>query len=150
VPDRRIEHPQDVLRAGQIVRTQVIDLDREKRQFKLSMKRLIPTSLDEYMAERKVGDIVTARIVSIESNTARVELGEGIFGTCSLPASSHPSASEAPAKVDLSSLSSMLKARWKGDAPDAPRSTALASGQVRTFRLASIEPANKKIELTLE
>jgi len=83
--DKRIEHPQDVLRTGQTVKAQVIDLDREKRQFRLSMKRLIPTSLDEYLTEHKVGDTVTARIMEIKDGTARVELGEGIHATCKLP-----------------------------------------------------------------
>ena len=35
----------------------------EKRQIKLSMKQLIPTSIDEYIAEHKVGDTVSGRVV---------------------------------------------------------------------------------------
>jgi len=38
----------------------VLALDLEKRQIKLSMKQLVPTGLDEYIAEHNVGDIVTA------------------------------------------------------------------------------------------
>ncbi len=53
--DRRINHPQDVLRAGQVVKAQVLAIDAEKRQIKLSMKQLIPTSIDEYIAEHKAG-----------------------------------------------------------------------------------------------
>ena len=114
--DKRIEHPQDVLRTGQVVQAQVIEIDREKRQFRLSMKRLIPTSLDEYLAEHHEGDVVTARIIDIQQDVARVELGEGIHATCKMPSPSvaaNESDAAAP-KVDLSSLSSMLKARWKG------------------------------------
>lgn len=149
--EKRIEHPQDVLRVGQVVQTQVIEIDREKRQFRLSMKRLIPTSLDEYMAERKVGDVVTARIVDIKNDVARVELGEGIFGTCKLPAATGGDGSSAASgKPDLSALSSMLKARWKGNAPAATSSQSVASGQVRSFKLASINPETKQIELSLQ
>ena len=53
--EKRINHPQDVLRAGQIVKAQVLAIDAEKRQIKLSMKQLIPTSIDEYIAEHKAG-----------------------------------------------------------------------------------------------
>ncbi len=149
--DKRIEHPQDVLRVGQVVQTQVIEIDREKRQFRLSMKRLIPTSLDEYMAERKVGDMVTARITEIRNDVARVELGEGIFGSCKLPKPEGSStANEASGKPDLSALSSMLKARWKGNTPAVASTQAVSAGQVRSFKLASINMETKQIELSLQ
>ncbi len=35
----------------------------EKRQIKLSMKQLVPTSIDEYIAEHKPGDVVSGRVV---------------------------------------------------------------------------------------
>jgi len=37
----------------------VLAIDTEKRQIKLSMKQLIPTSIDEYIAEHKAGDKVS-------------------------------------------------------------------------------------------
>ena len=46
--EKRINHPQDVLRVGQVVKAQVLAIDTEKRQIKLSMKQLVPTSIDEY------------------------------------------------------------------------------------------------------
>ncbi len=57
--EKRIERPQDVLRAGQVVKAKVLDVDKEKRQLRLSMKQLVPTGLDEYIAEHKVGQIVS-------------------------------------------------------------------------------------------
>ena len=61
--ERRLNHPSDVLRAGQVVKAQVLAIDPEKRQIKLSMKQLIPTDIDEYIAEHKVGDQVSGRVV---------------------------------------------------------------------------------------
>ena len=78
VADRRINHPQDVLHAGQVVKAQVLAIDTEKRQIKLSMKQLIPTSIDEYIAEHKAGDVVSGRVVEAFGDHALVELGEGI------------------------------------------------------------------------
>ncbi len=153
---KRIEHPQDVLRAGQVVKAQVIEIDREKRQFRLSMKRLIPTSLDEYIGEHQEGDVVTARIIEVNNNIARVELGEGIHADCKLPARQQPAdvqgdGEASPAKVDLSTLSSMLKARWKGAASSqaATADTGPAAGQIRSFRLIRLEPSAKVIEVAL-
>jgi small subunit ribosomal protein S1 len=154
VADKRLDHPQDVLRAGQVVTAQVIDIDREKRQFKLSMKRLIPTSLDEYLAEHHEGDKVTARIISIADGVAKVELGEGIHASCPVPVveKTELPAEPAVARVDLTSLSSMLKAKWKGgEARQAVVSNGvLAPGQIRSFRLVRLDAEAKKIEVALE
>jgi small subunit ribosomal protein S1 len=52
--------------------------------------------------------------------------------------------------VDLSSLSSMLKARWKGDAPDPKAAPEpLAEGQIRTFKIVKIDAEAKRIEVEL-
>ena len=113
--ERRINHPQDVLRAGQVVKAQVLAIDAEKRQIKLSMKQLIPTSIDEYIAEHKPGDVVSGRVVEESGSRATVELGEGIRATCRVAQAVATSEAAKPAaKADLSSLSSMLQARWKG------------------------------------
>jgi small subunit ribosomal protein S1 len=73
VADRRLHHPSDVLHVSQLVQAQVLALDIGKRQIKLSMKQLIPTSIDEYIAEHKPGDKVSGRVVDI--SPAIVELG---------------------------------------------------------------------------
>jgi len=164
-PDRRLNHPSDVLRVGQIIRALVLDLDKEKRQLRLSMKQLIPTSLDEFLAEHKTGDAVTGRIATVESNIAQVEIGEGIFCTCQLPVAAplkeiaQPAVSESSSgKVDLSAFSSMLKNKWKtgsapvgtaASTPNAAESESAKPGQVRNFRIAQIDPAAKRITLEL-
>ena len=52
------------------------------------MKQLVPTGLDEYIAEHKEGDVVTGRIIEVVDGRARVELGEGIQGNCQMHAAS--------------------------------------------------------------
>jgi small subunit ribosomal protein S1 len=153
VPDRRLNHPGDVLRAGQRVKAMVLGVDSEKRQMKLSMKQLIPTSLDEYIAEHKAGDQVSGRVVEISGDSGVVELGEGIRATCRIPAAasaakSAQTASSREAKADLSSLTSMLQARWKGAAPAASaQPEPLAEGQVRSFRIKKVNSETKAIEV---
>ena len=153
--EKRINHPQDVFRLGQIVKAQVLAIDREKRQIRLSMKQLVPTGLDEYIAEHKAGDVVSGRVVDLSGNQARVELGEGIQASCDLRAAAatkatvQASASSA-GKTDLSSLGAMLQARWKsGAAPAEEASEAPKPGQIRKFRIAKLDPDKKTIELTL-
>jgi small subunit ribosomal protein S1 len=154
--EKRINHPQEVVKVGQVVRAQVLAVDMEKRQLRLSMKQLVPGGLDEYIAEHKEGDLVTGRIVEVSDGHARVELGEGIQGTCRLAAAGAVAEKNAPAgpasssKPDLSSLGSMLQARWKSGTPaggDKPE--PVRAGQIRKFRIAKLDAAAKKIELEL-
>ena len=153
VADRRLNHPSDVLRVGQVVKALVLELDKEKRQMRLSMKQLIPTSMDEFVAEHKAGDSVTGRIVAIADGVAQVELGEGIVCACRLPAVEAQAAPEpaGAGKVDLSAFSSMLKTKWKtGSAAGAAETKkAPEAGQVRSFRIAQLDAAAKHISLEL-
>jgi small subunit ribosomal protein S1 len=155
--EKRINHPQEVLKAGQVVKAQVLALDTEKRLIRLSMKQLVPTGLDEYLAEHKEGDIVTGRMTEISAGSARVELGEGVLATCRIPeerpteegkrAKSEPPSSSKP---DLSSLGSMLQARWKSGPAQESKPEAMRAGQIRKFRIAKLDPATKKIDLEFE
>ena len=144
--ERRLAHPQDALRVGQVVRAQVLAIDAEKRQAKLSMKQLVPTSLDEYVAEHAVGDLVSGRVVEESAGHATVELGEGIRAACRLKAGESSDASGAGA-ADLSSLTSMLQARWKGKAAAGPE--PLRTGQVRNFRIVVLDREAKTIAVEL-
>ena len=152
--EKRINHPQDVLRAGQIVKAQILAIDPEKRQIKLSMKQLVPTDIDEYIAEHKVGDEVSGRVVEASGNFVFVELGDGIRATCGAAlAPAAPSAApktKSQPKVDLSSLSSMLKDRWQGNAPAAQsKPEPLSEGQIRNFKIVKLDAEAKKIEVEL-
>ncbi|HEY3619462.1 MAG TPA: 30S ribosomal protein S1 [Candidatus Sulfotelmatobacter sp.] len=146
--EKRINQPQDVLRVGQIVKAQVLAIDLEKRQMRLGMKQLVPTGLDEYIAEHNPGDVVTGRLMDDSGAQARVELGEGIHATCKMNAVA-PARSEAAkeAKADLSSLSSMLQARWKSGSGGPAKAEPVRAGQVRSFRIVNLDRAAKKIEL---
>jgi small subunit ribosomal protein S1 len=153
--EKRINHPQDVLRLGQVVKAQVLAIDTEKRQLRLSIKQLVPSDLDEYLAEHKEGDVVTGRLIDVSSERARVELGEGIQASCKMsavPAASleKAGASSSSPKADLSSLGSMLQARWKsGGAVDKAKPEGARTGEIRQFRIVKLDAAAKKIELEL-
>ena len=156
--DRRINHPQDVLHAGQMVKAQVLGVDTEKRQIRLSMKQLVPTSYGEYLEEHKEGDVVSGRVVvlspeseSESESEATIELGEGIRALCRMAGNAAAAAAANPGgAADLSALTSMLKARWKGGAaPAGSQPEPLSVGQVRSFRIAKLDRETEKIELKL-
>jgi small subunit ribosomal protein S1 len=159
--DKRINHPQEVVKLGHLVRAQVLAVDIEKRQLRLSMKQLVPSGLDEYIAEHKEGDVVSGRIIEVSEGLARVQLGEGIQANSQMRAANASSAKNAQAspesspmagsaKPDLSSLGSMLQARWKGGmAASGTEADPVRAGQIRKFRIAKLDGAAKKIELEL-
>ena len=149
--EKRINHPQDVLKTGQTVKAQVLELDIEKRRLKLGIKQLVPTSIDEYVVERKAGDVVTGRVIEVSGNSARVELGEGIHAQCQLFAEKKKQESSPQSgKADLASLSSMLQARWKsGAVAETAKPEEMRAGQIRSFRITKLDPAAKKIEVEL-
>ena len=79
-----------------------------------------------------------------------MELGEGVHATCKLNKEENESkAVAAEGKPDLSSLSTMLAARWKGGGSGGDAKEPLREGQVRSFRIASLDPAAKRIEVEL-
>jgi small subunit ribosomal protein S1 len=151
--EKRLMHPQDVLKLGQVVKAQVIASDPEKRQLRLSIKQMAPAAMDEYLAEHKTGDVVTGRTIEVAGEQVIVELGEGIRAECRIHAkSAKQNADEAqtPATASLSSLTSMLQARWKGGpASGVSKGEPLRPGQVGEFRIAKLDATSKKIELEL-
>ncbi len=149
--EKRIDHPQDVLRAGQVVKAQVLAIEVERRRLKLGMKQLVPTSIDEYLAERNPGDIVSGRVAEVSASFATIELGEGIRATCKLGpgGATEAAAGNQGGAGDLKTLSSMLAAKWKSGAVAEATKAELVRGQVRTFRIVKLDPAAKKIEVEM-
>src|SRR5271155_1660312 len=149
--EKRINHPQDMLKVGQTVKAQVLELDTEKRRLKLGIKQLVPTSIDEYLAEHNEGDVVSGRLVEVSGSTARVELGEGIQAACCIAAGKAKQESSPPNQsADLASLTSMLQARWKGGAPaKSTEPQELQPGQIRSFRITKLDRPAKKVEVEL-
>jgi small subunit ribosomal protein S1 len=151
--EKRLKHPKEVLTVGQRVRAQVLEMDRSKRRIRLGMKQLEPTSIDEYIAEHKAGDKVSGRLVDLSQKRAKVELGEGVVAICRLPVETktEKAAEESAPKTDLTTLTAMLSAKWKrgSSAPGKGVQEPVRAGQIRSFRIALLDPGSKTIELEL-
>jgi len=148
--EKRLNHPNEVLKVGQTVKAQVLEADKERRRIRLGIKQLEPTSIDEYIAEHKAGDAVSGRLVDVSGQKAKVELGEGVFGWTKLPSEQKANLAGSAGKADLGSLTAMLSQRWKSGGGDATVAETPRAGQVRSFKIANIDPAAKRIELELQ
>jgi small subunit ribosomal protein S1 len=128
----------------------VLEFDKEKRQLKLSMKQLVPTGLDDYIAEHAEGDLVSGRLIDISAEHGTVELGEGIRARGLLVVEAAAPEQVKSGASDLSSFSSMLAARWKnGPSASEAKAEPVRVGQIRRFRIALLDRDAKKIEVQL-
>jgi small subunit ribosomal protein S1 len=147
--EKRLNHPNEALKVGEIVKAVVLEADKERRRLRLGIKQLVPTSIDEYIAERKVGDTVSGRVVDVSATRAKVELGEGVVAQCKLAEPKAAEASASASKADISSLTAMLSQKWKSGPSVASSPKSLRAGEVRSFRITNIDAAQKRVDLEL-
>jgi len=148
--EKRLTHPNEVLKQGQTVKAVVLEADKERRRFRLGMKQLEPTSIDEYLAEHKTGEVVSGRVVDVSGKRLKVELGEGVTAFAPMPVQEHKEAAAGAQKTDLSSLTAMLSQKWKSGGGTADTVEAIRAGQVRSFKITQIDAEKKRIELELQ
>jgi small subunit ribosomal protein S1 len=147
--EKRLNHPSEALKVGEKVRAQVLEADRERRRLRLGMKQLVPTSIDEYIAEHKPGDMVSGRVVDVSATRAKIELGEGVMANCKLAEQKTAEAAASASKADISALSAMLAEKWKSGPSAAANPSALRAGEVRSFRISNLDADQKRIELEI-
>lgn len=84
----RVIHPSQIVKMGQSVQVQVLDLSPERCRVALSLKRLSPNPWTRIGSDLSVGDVVPATITSVLSYGAfaRLELGvEGLIHASEMP-----------------------------------------------------------------
>lgn len=76
----RIKHPSQVVSVGDVLKVYIKELDREKERISLGYKRTEDNPWEKFKAEYAVGDVVTAKIVSITSFGAFAQIIDGVDG----------------------------------------------------------------------
>src|SRR5262249_56872249 len=82
--EKRIEHPSEVVKVGQVVRAIVLSADPETKRLRLGLKQLEPTAADQFPQQVHVRDPVSGRVTDVRRNQVIVELGEGVAGVCTI------------------------------------------------------------------
>jgi small subunit ribosomal protein S1 len=77
---KRLKHPSEVLKKGDEVQAQVLNIDAENQRLSLGLKQLQTDVWDEFFSQHHVGDVVEGKVVRLTSFGAFVELAEGIEG----------------------------------------------------------------------
>ncbi len=118
---QRIDHPKDILKVGDKVNAQIIQLDKSK--IYLSIKRLVDDPWKLVKDKYKIGDKVTGKIIKIEPFGLMVALDKDIHGL-----------------AHISELS---------DEPVSIISDKFKIGQNTEFEVVSLEPHEHRLGLRL-
>jgi small subunit ribosomal protein S1 len=77
---KRIKHPSELYKKGQVVQAVVLNIDKENERFSLGIKQLTQDPWDEVPTKYKPGTRVTGTVTNITDFGIFVELEEGIEG----------------------------------------------------------------------
>lgn len=119
---KKIKHPKDILKKDQEVEAIVTSIDKQNQRLSLSMKDLMPSAWEGFVATHRPGDTVKGKVSRFTSFGVFVELGDGLEGLC-----------------HISELSD--------DRVDSPESV-VSIGQELDFKILRIDNAEQKIGLS--
>ncbi len=79
--DKNVKHPKDYLENNTDINVEVIEIDKEGRRLRVSLKNLLPKPMDAFVSANKVNDVVTGVVTSITDFGAFVKVGaiEGLL-----------------------------------------------------------------------
>src|SRR5579862_5093472 len=79
---KRVKHPSEILKKGQLVQAVILAIDSSAHRLSLGIKQLQPDAWETYFQNHQVGDIVHGRVCRLAGFGAFVELAEGVEGLC--------------------------------------------------------------------
>ena len=123
---KRVKHPSEVLKKGQVVQAVILNIDSASHRLSLGIKQLQPDAWESYFQNHQVGDMAHGRVCRLASFGGFIELAEGVEGLCHF--------SEVPG----------YSGRRGAEEPP------LTIGQEFDFKIIKMSEAEKKIGLSLK
>ena len=77
---KRVKHPSEVLKKGDVVEAMVLSIDAENQRLSLGLKQLNTDIWEDFFSRVHVGDTVEGTVTRMTNFGAFVELDEGIEG----------------------------------------------------------------------
>ncbi|HEV8458397.1 MAG TPA: S1 RNA-binding domain-containing protein, partial [Methylomirabilota bacterium] len=77
---RNIGHPSEILKKGQSIETQILNVDRDNKRISLGLKQIQPDPWDSVAQRYPMGSRVTGKVVRLTDFGAFVELEPGVDG----------------------------------------------------------------------
>jgi small subunit ribosomal protein S1 len=77
---RNLGHPSEILKKGQAIETQILNVDKENKRISLGLKQIQPDPWDSVTQRYPMGSRVTGRVVRLTDFGAFIELEPGVDG----------------------------------------------------------------------
>ena len=74
--NKQIRNPREVLKVGEALDVEVIEIDGQNKRLRVSLKRLSPKPFAQFLSAHKVGDKIKGKVVKIMDFGAFVRLGD--------------------------------------------------------------------------
>jgi small subunit ribosomal protein S1 len=91
---KRVKHPSEVLKKGDLVRARITNIDIDNQRVSLSIKEFMPNEWDDFVSGHRVDDILTGRVVNITDFGLFIDIYQGLEGLA------HVSEIEAAGRLD--------------------------------------------------
>ena len=79
---KRVKHPSEVLKKGQLVQAVILNIDAANRRLSLGVKQLQPDAWESFFRSHMVGDAVRGRVCRAAAFGVFVELAPGVEALC--------------------------------------------------------------------
>src|SRR5213075_2931762 len=77
---KRVKHPSEILKKGDVVEAMVLNIDAENQRLSLGLKQLATDIWDDFFSRHQIGQEVEGKVTRMTNFGAFVELDEGIEG----------------------------------------------------------------------
>jgi len=92
---KRVKHPSEILKKGDVVRARITNIDVENQRVSLSIKEFMPNEWQEFAEHHRTGDTLDGRIVNVTDFGLFIDIYHGLEGLA------HVSEIEMPAGAKL-------------------------------------------------
>jgi small subunit ribosomal protein S1 len=92
---KRVKHPSEVLKKGDVVRARITNIDVENQRVSLSIKEFMPNEWEDFAHQHRPGDTLDGRVVNVTDFGLFIDIYNGLEGLA------HVSEIEVPAGVRL-------------------------------------------------
>ncbi len=147
--EKRVQHPNEVLKQGDVVKAAVLELDKSRKRIRLSMKQLEPTSADLFITEHAAGDTLMGRVVETHASWAKIEVAEGVTARCKTKEEAAASASAGAGAANVDDLAALLASKWKSGGGGDSGDKGMKPGQIRKFKITALDAGSRRVEVEL-
>ncbi len=119
---KRVKHPSEVLKKGDMVKARITNIDVSNQRVSLSSKEFLPNEWDNFVTEYRVGDTLDGKVVNVTDFGLFIDIYQGLEGLAHI------------SEIDL---------------PGGKLEDHFGVGEWVSARILRIEESEKKVGLTM-